>query len=30
MERIMPLPADVALRPPLSDAQWKDLKAICG
>jgi Zn-dependent protease with chaperone function len=30
IERIKPLPADVALRPPLSDAQWRDLKAICG
>ena len=30
IERIKPLPADVALRSPLSDEQWKDLKAICG
>jgi Zn-dependent protease with chaperone function len=28
--QIKPLPDGVALRPPLSDAQWKDLKAICG
>lgn len=28
--QIKPLPADVAPRVPLSDAQWKDLKAICG
>lgn len=28
--QIKPLPAGVALRAPLSDAQWKDLKAICG
>ncbi|HUQ35421.1 MAG TPA: M48 family metallopeptidase [Aestuariivirga sp.] len=28
--QIEPLPDGVALRPPLSDAQWKDLKAICG
>jgi Zn-dependent protease with chaperone function len=28
--QIKPLPAGVVLRSPLSDAQWKDLKAICG
>ncbi len=28
--QIRPLPAGIALRLPLSDAQWKDLKAICG
>jgi Zn-dependent protease with chaperone function len=28
--QIKPLPAGVALRAPLSDVQWKDLKAICG
>jgi Zn-dependent protease with chaperone function len=30
IERIKPLPTDVALRSPLSEAQWKDLQAICG
>jgi Zn-dependent protease with chaperone function len=30
IERIKPLPAGMELKPPLSDAQWKDLKAICG
>ena len=28
--QIKPLPAGVALRSPLSDKQWNDLKAICG
>ena len=28
--QIKPLPAGVALRPALSDEQWKDLKTICG
>ena len=28
--QIKPLPADVKLRSPLTDEQWKDLKAICG
>jgi predicted Zn-dependent protease len=28
--QIKPLPADVVLRPPLSEEQWKNLKAICG
>ncbi len=28
--QIKPLPMDVKLRSPLSEAQWKDLKAICG
>ncbi len=30
IERIKPLPADVPPRSPLSDAQWNDLKGICG
>jgi Zn-dependent protease with chaperone function len=28
--KIKPLPAGSALKPALSDKQWKDLKAICG
>ena len=30
IDQIKPLPSDVPLRSPLSDEQWKDLKAICG
>jgi beta-barrel assembly-enhancing protease len=30
IERIKPLPADVPPRSPLSDAQWHDMKGICG
>ena len=30
VDLIKPLPSGVQLRSPLSEAQWKDLKAICG
>jgi len=30
IDQIKPLPADAPLSSPLSDEQWKDLKAICG
>jgi Zn-dependent protease with chaperone function len=30
IDQIKPLPAGAPLRSPLSDEQWKDLKAICG
>jgi Zn-dependent protease with chaperone function len=30
IDLIKPLPSGVQLKPPLSETQWKDLKAICG
>jgi len=30
IELIQPLPAGTPLKPPISEDQWKDLKAICG
>jgi predicted Zn-dependent protease len=30
IDLIKPLPEGVQLKPPISEAQWKDLKAICG
>ncbi len=30
IEHIKPLPSDVPLRPSITDAQWNDLKKICG